>query len=245
MSHFVTVVLTDPNADQEKEVERLLAPFDEQIEVTPYEKDCHCVGMKAQFSARNCAEAAAMSATKKTIEHFRDEYWAMAKEDRPEWEDFVAPYESVYDEVREKSLREHPDYDKPDPDCEECKGTGKVMSTYNPKSKWDYWRIGGRWDGWIQEVKRSSEKGYNYSDGHEQVRNNAVSAEVFLQFVKADPAKNTPFALVTADEWHEKAEMGWWAITTGDKDEDTWADEVVALLEANPNTIAVACDLHI
>lgn len=28
-----------------------------------------------------------------------------------------------------------------------CGGTGKVMSTYNPNSTWDWWVIGGRWQG--------------------------------------------------------------------------------------------------
>jgi len=72
-------------------------------------------------------------------------------------------------------LAEHPDKDKPDPACgfyalpedgerpdwwpedakegdrfddgSGCGGTGRRMSTYNPKSKWDWWAIGGRWTG--------------------------------------------------------------------------------------------------
>jgi len=39
-----------------------------------------------------------------------------------------------------------------EPGCDECHGTGTVMSTCNPKSKWDWWVVGGRWAGhWIPE----------------------------------------------------------------------------------------------
>lgn len=31
-----------------------------------------------------------------------------------------------------------------------CGGTGRVMSTYNPESRWDWWTIGGRWNGYFK-----------------------------------------------------------------------------------------------
>lgn len=37
--------------------------------------------------------------------------------------------------------------ESPDPNCNECHGTGKNMTTYNPSSKWDWYQIGGRWYG--------------------------------------------------------------------------------------------------
>ena len=35
----------------------------------------------------------------------------------------------------------------PDPTCEHCNGTGTQRSTYNERSLFDYYEIGGRWSG--------------------------------------------------------------------------------------------------
>lgn len=48
-----------------------------------------------------------------------------------------------------KLLAEHPDKDKPKAKCDECKGNGEKTSTYNPKSKWDWYCIGGRWTAYL------------------------------------------------------------------------------------------------
>jgi hypothetical protein len=34
---------------------------------------------------------------------------------------------------------------------------GRPISTYNPDSKWDWYVIGGRWDGWINDKEASQE----------------------------------------------------------------------------------------
>lgn len=49
----------------------------------------------------------------------------------------------LYDEVLEKDQ-------KPDPVCRECYGTGSRSTTYNPKSKWDWYTVGGRWLGFFK-----------------------------------------------------------------------------------------------
>ena len=36
---------------------------------------------------------------------------------------------------------------KPNPECLDCFGTGKYTTTCNPKSKWDWYSLGGRWCG--------------------------------------------------------------------------------------------------
>lgn len=43
----------------------------------------------------------------------------------------------------------HPKKNEADPKCEECKGSGLRDTTYNPKSKWDWYTIGGRWTGYL------------------------------------------------------------------------------------------------
>lgn len=60
-----------------------------------------------------------------------------------EWKALVEREEQLEQEYD----RQHPYHAKADPDCEECSGTGKRMSTYNPDSQWDWWQVGGRWTG--------------------------------------------------------------------------------------------------
>ena len=60
--------------------------------------------------------------------------------------------------------------DKPDPTCgfddngkryvdgSGCAGTGIIRVTYNPEAKWDYWVIGGRWNGWLAPPEAQPEK---------------------------------------------------------------------------------------
>jgi hypothetical protein len=46
-------------------------------------------------------------------------------------------------------LAKHPKKDEAKPGCEECQGTGLYETQYNPKSKWDWYVIAGRWTGYF------------------------------------------------------------------------------------------------
>lgn len=72
-------------------------------------------------------------------------------------------------------------------------------STYNPKSKWDWYEVGGRWN--------------------KAIRNNqCLSKSIRKDFV--------PFAFVDEfGNWHERAKMHWWAITSHQKEDDVWEKE--------------------
>lgn len=86
-------------------------------------------------------------------------------------------------------------------------------------AKWDWYEIGGRWDG--------------------EIKNNVCP-------ISELPKDFTCFAIVTPDgEWHENGKMGWWAIVINPKDEIGWELEQAALFETYKDYIAVACDLHI
>src|ERR1051325_2307166 len=47
-------------------------------------------------------------------------------------------------------------YGKVDPSCEICHGTGKIKTTYNEFACFDWYEIGGRWDGALGGTKRES-----------------------------------------------------------------------------------------
>ncbi len=179
MSHFTTLVLLeDVPEDIEEAVQERLAPYDENTEVESYEDDCDCIGQIARNEARQKADEACGTIEDLRKSFWKDRTRATTEEERDqeqrEWQQHMAEY----NQIEQEAFNTHPLKDKPDPTCgfyageywEEqvrlgeleseklgtryedgsgCGGTGKYMTTYNPKSKWDWWVIGGRWQGML------------------------------------------------------------------------------------------------
>jgi len=91
-------------------------------------------------------------------------------------------------------------------------------STYNPRSKWDWYEVGGRWNKSIP-------------------RNRCLAKNVPNNFI--------PFAFIDQKgEWHERAKMGWWATTSNEKESDTWDNEFrKALSEYNGYVTLIDCHI--
>lgn len=213
MSHFITLVLVPKDSlDVEGTVSALLAPYDEEITVAPYATDCYCIGGIARRAGVQAADREV-----EDLDDLRTRYWDLPKEGRSTWEAWTADWIAVAD----RTEKAHPLYQKPNPKCEDCQGRGKRVTTYNPQSQWDWWVIGGRWDGWLS-------------------RTNQLKAKTAAQKGKV------PFAIVTPDGvWHDKGKMGWWGMVADEKADADWGHEVRQLLMAHPDATAVACDLHI
>jgi hypothetical protein len=86
---------------------------------------------------------------KKTDFYEDQEKWNQANSERTRiskslnWEEHIRPYT----EAEQSFLDAHPLKGLPDPECGECAGSGIRQTEYSPKSKWDWWQIGGRWTG--------------------------------------------------------------------------------------------------
>lgn len=106
------------------------------------------------------------------------------------------------------------------------KGTEDVMAFLNgalapyeettengDKARWDFWRVGGRWDGAALGIKRKSEdKGFNFDDRHEQLLyNQATIKDVLRRLRGKDGGKHVSFFLLTPSGWHETGmkRAGW------------------------------------
>jgi len=144
MSHS-TVLVVGSNPEQQ------LAPFDESERVEAYDEPCFCIGRQARHDARQRVDKEYT-----TIEALRTSYQAIEPTKRPAWKDHI----KKYNELEEKYDKEHPEHGKPDPKCEDCKGSGKRETTYNPDSKWDWYSLGGRWAGYWK-LKESAKKRYH------------------------------------------------------------------------------------
>lgn len=284
MSHFLCVVMVPKSTKNiEKSVEKLLAPYSENLEVAPYEKACYCIGHEARAAARQKAEAVAGA-----IDTFREKYHALPEGQRPAWKAFIHPLIAAEQQYE----KEHPSFDKPDAKCDECHGSGvRKDVTYNPESKWDWWTIGGRWTGalvkdydpekdpsnqeicflcegsgdrpgWVTYRIHEGTKIREFKDDWSKQMNGCNGCQGTGQTVKfptqwkkfKDDVRPVrllepdciPFAILTPDgAWHQRADMGWWGMTSNEMDETIWEKEVRALYQTHHEAIAVAVDCHI
>lgn len=111
-----------------------------------------------------------------------------------------------------------------------------AIQTSNPLGKWDWYEIGGRWDGLITGRKQPTS---------DVLRNNCIRASTLL--TARDFAKRIPFAVLTpTGEWVERSTFvttftGWY---TRETPADDWSAHVRRILEAFPAFRVVCVDTH-
>jgi hypothetical protein len=223
MSHFVIGAIMEKEKaenDLEGTISNLLEPYDEKTEVPEYEKKCYCIQMAAQEKAKEIIE----KETGKTVEDFRREIADISDwgEKDKKWKELTEDYFYRLDEiVLEQTLEANPVKT-----CETCKGTGLYKTTYNPNSKWDWYVIGGRWDGLINGK-------------------NVVSVKETIDYVKES---GSLFGFITPNGiWAEKGEMGYFGCSSNNKKEKDWERETIEILESfnSDNFVVVLVDCHI
>lgn len=233
MSHFTVLVITPhtsecPQETFEDEVEKMLAPYSESLKVDEYDKPCYCIGDTARSEVRGLSDNRFGS-----WEDLRTKFHSEVFKPSKPWYDMTDVEALTYNDDRDKAWGEftkekkqfehdafehHPLKDKTESDCVDCNGTGFYKSNRNPKSKWDWYEIGGRWSGELHE------------NG--------------LNIFKAKELKSGTFVVVTPDgEWHEKGKMGWFAIVTNEDGE--WDNRCMELVAQYGDNYAVLVDCHI
>lgn len=197
MSHFVALAIVDLNGDLDSQLSPLMAPYDENLEVDPYiEKNgCSCIGFDQHEQA---------------VAEYAEKYPNM--EDNDHRRKFIG---------KRLGELEH----KPSPNCERCGGSGDYETTYNPNSKWDWYQVGGRWQGYL---------------GGSDI----LPVSTVIRKLEADE-NLTPYAVVTSEGWFERGQMGWFGYSSGDKPHEEWSQEVLDLLKGKERLLAVVVDCHI
>ena len=260
MSHFTVLVLVPallaglPSSRDSAidEANRLLAPYGENIEVALYTRKCSCVNRDATIWANeeanksvslenlrtNFAKVHAAAIARRDVlaelsepsSEERNEYKKIEKELQSSWRgpDFYG----AFDARRNELLQQHPSFEKPDPECETCSGSGQHETEYNPKSKWDWHTLGGRWNGMLSRFLKT---------GAPKPDNANI---VPLAHIDIENPDFGVFAVVTPDgEWHEQAEMLWFGMTTNDN--DAWEQDMPVLLKQHEDCIGLLVDCHI
>lgn len=142
----------------EARLEPVLAPYDENLEVTPY-RDYEEGGPEEYWLYRSLKRAVEDEANGTGIKPYNPGMigWSTAEsketpdEQRMKIAKEAALFRTLPEPVTWDSLRDvygllYPGEEDDFPEIDENDRAYK-MSTYNPDSKWDYWRVGGRWGG--------------------------------------------------------------------------------------------------
>ena len=245
MSHYlVGVVVNDIS-----EVDDILAPYDEELEVEPY-----IYKTKAELIANG-----------------------KARKERYSKENDITDYMQEY--LNATTDEELYQLEIEDVDADYIDADGNELSTYNPKSKWDWYSIGGRWNDGENVVQIKDFKLYDDLDddtialykrawdsfeGKSELSEEDTKA-IFGEFrmwndkyyldrygtcenyIKA-MSSNIPYAFVDANGWYEKGQMGWWGCdnATQESIEDyTEFAEKYFTAEENQNKYIVWVDCHI
>jgi hypothetical protein len=134
MSHFTVAVFTEPDG---LTVDELLEPFDENMTV-----DRYISYTKQQIIERSKQAFQSVIDSEEFKQYIADpEHYAETHDvssGRLEYLKEVADTHYWTDEQFYKDGIKYVDEDELDEE-------GNVFSTYNPKSKWDWYEVGGRW----------------------------------------------------------------------------------------------------
>jgi len=180
MTHFVGLVV----ADNEKDLEQLLAPYDEQKPSKPYfeyiseGKDWNELeSMQKQYKTKSL---------EKLLEHMED------------WNGNVG-------EIRDGRLGSY--------------------HTYNQDSKWDWYVVGGRWEGIVPSNQCLAEEVISYFDKNDE------AAEPYI-----------PAVIVDRKGWHSEKDWGWFGSSTPIEGQE---DVVKQKLEDHKGKNVFIVDFHI
>ena len=224
MSHFIGLVFVNTN---ESNLDMMLEPFDENTENEQYLEFTDCTE-EVQNKFNTLPE--------------KDE--RLDKDGKP-W-----PY--ICDKEHYptfESLAEHWfGYEK--------NGEGFYGYTCNPDAKWDWYAIGNRWDGYLfgKDGKEYNELPFDEVDWEKMFKDNFKTYTDYNGEEKTYNDYHIPFCIVTRDgDWHEKGEMGWFGISSNDKEQDVWADEVRSYVKSlaenayggTKDIVVYAVDFHI
>jgi hypothetical protein len=207
MTHFTVSILIPPDLDRDISAfaDSQMAPYDESLTVAPYvcyspDKAAAEIAAEIQRFTRIIASADPSYDLDKCHKHL-GELTAITPEER--YRDRLR----FYDQFNTR---------------------GEPLSRANPDGKWDWYVIGGRWDGWILDRECKSQR----------VEDNLASVEHAIAHRKLTHSIVTPDGV-----WHERGEMGWWGILHTENEE--WDSEALALLAHYPGHNILIIDAHI
>lgn len=212
MSHFAMLVTgTD--------IDDAMAPYDENITKPKY----------LQYSKKQLIE----KGKRRIKQNSKDENYQEYIKDREAYKEKNKEHTAHLNTLKELDEKQTWDDEKIyqdliqwyEPDMITSKGG--VYSTYNRKSKWDWYEIGGRWENCLI------------------LKNGTTASQAYKSEI--DWAKTDEFfGILHKNKWHEQGEMGWFGVVNNPKNEEKWRKKYQEILNSIPeDTLISIVDCHI
>ena len=229
--HFTVCVITENKED----VDEALEPFDENMEVEPY-VDVPLEDVKdtlAMYDIDSSFGYDLDSETKETL------------------------YEVSKKLFEVKSAKEIIEYNNKVNYFDELNEYGEHETTYNPDSQWDWYTIGGRWDGHIENncctVKELKDGFIDFSkeDEKELIKKYKDDYDEYLEFEKRKTLRNIVAKSITFSEYLDsRKNISSYAVITPDGEwhdkTNNWSEDFKNLIKECPDDYYVTLvDCHI
>lgn len=207
MTHFTVGIIIPPQSSLAVDhfIAHQMAPYDENLTVPPY------VSYSVAQAEKDIADE--LKRFQRIVER-ADPLYDLAK-----CREHIETLRATTPQAR---------YDERIAYHEAFNAQGEPISRMNPHAKWDWYVTGGRWDGWIFDLDRNSER----------VQDNIASTEHAILKRKLTHAIITPDGV-----WHEHGRMGWFGILLTENDD--WDAEALNLLTQYPKHQIIIIDAHI
>lgn len=239
MSHFTVLVIGE-------DVKGQLAPFNENLEMPRY----------VSFTKEALIEKG-----RKEIGDYKNGTYAKYMENPEKYEAecssnpghinyLKVEFPKRLDWTDEEVYAEEIKYEEP----EDIGPDGEIYSTLNPKSKWDWYQIGGRWAGSlrVKELAESAtigEKSFLYGEENPYKEGAVDSAtKEDIDWEHPDMKEFATYAVLKDGEWFEAGEMGWFGMShaSDEEREDFKKSFYSRFIEPLPDeTLLTIVDCHI
>jgi hypothetical protein len=246
-------------------VHELLTPHDINLEAPEHDEPCNCTWERDREQAAAKASHAVGATLAQLRKQYQDEHPECRTQPSEGWKAFSLPWWRAYLAALEADSYA----EAPDPDCDGCGGTGRLATTSNPEGKWDWYRVGGRYQGALtgfdpeedpdnwETCSRCSGTGQHPDAAGEdrcgwcQGRGKRLKDFPYWKPYWGDsiPAAAVrpdfvSYAVVTPlGEWHEREQIPSWDPRREDA-EEAWKNQVRALLAQYRDCFATILDCH-
>lgn len=235
MSHS-TVLVIGPK--DESGLTDALAPFDESIEVERYVAQTRA----QQIATRRESHARAAENLRKFRAGEPPYDRPIMNPDHQTWIEVEAPAEAeLNDDALWQVILDKESYKDRDEN-------GDIWSTYNPRSRWDWYQVGGRWfGGLILKAGVSPSASHGERSWAAPVDEGTEGVNFVDRLADLDLARTSrTFAVLTPDgRWNERGRMGWWGLVRDGQAADSWEATWNALVQQHQDRPAWLVDVHI
>ena len=129
---------------------------------------------------------------------------------------------------------------------------GNALSTWNKKAIWDWYAIGGRWNGRLTGATETSDDGYNFDKKCKELHNNFLKVGDFLEKYDKDVEGMGCHVVIKNGRLHSPGRHGWFGTfsqknkkLTEKQIEARWEKRFRGLFNSTKKDYVVNVDCHV